>query len=88
MALGVPDLAAAREFCEKHWQLDLVDTGSDRVFLGAGCQENQVLRLRATAEPRVDLLCLAAAHDADVYAIAGRVAAHPLGRLVRARHLR
>ncbi|MEU5612452.1 VOC family protein [Streptomyces sparsogenes] len=82
VALGVPDLAAAREFFEKHWQLDLVGTDSDRVFLGAGCQESQVLRLRATAEPRVDLLCLAAATDADVDAIAGRVAAHPLGRLV------
>ncbi|MFI9630691.1 VOC family protein [Streptomyces sp. NPDC052042] len=82
VALGVPDLSAAHEFFEKHWQLDLVGADSDRVFLGAGCQDNHVLRLRAAAEPRVDLLCLAAASDADVDQIAERVAAHPLGRLV------
>ncbi|MFH8558679.1 oxidoreductase [Streptomyces kasugaensis] len=82
VALGVPDIGAAREFFEKHWQLDLVGTDSDRVFLGAGCQDGHVLRLRATDEPRVDLLCLAAATDADVDEIAERVAAHPLGRLL------
>ncbi|MCX4966985.1 VOC family protein [Streptomyces sp. NBC_00654] len=82
VALGVPDIVAAREFFEKSWQLDLVGTDSGRVFLGAGCQDSHVLRLRATAEPRVDLLCLAAATEADVDEIAGRVAAHPLGRLV------
>ncbi|WP_414170506.1 VOC family protein [Streptoverticillium reticulum] len=82
VALGVPDIGAAREFFEKHWQLDLVGTDADRVFLGAGCQDDHVLRLRATAEPRVDLLCLAAATGADVDAIAERVAAHPRARLV------
>ncbi|UCM87858.1 VOC family protein [Streptomyces marincola] len=82
VALGVPDIGAAREFFEKHWQLDLVGTDADRVFLGAGCQDGHVLRLRSVSEPRVDLLSLAAATDADVDEIAERVAAHPLGRLV------
>ncbi|MFE7133387.1 VOC family protein [Streptomyces sp. NPDC057638] len=82
MALGVPDISAAREFFENHWQLDFVGGDTGRVFLGAGCQDHHVLRLRATAEPRVDLLSLAAARDADVDEIAERVAAHPLARLV------
>ncbi|MEU3712045.1 VOC family protein [Streptomyces catenulae] len=82
VALGVPDLGAAREFFEKHWQLDPVGTDADRIFLGAGCQDAHTLRLRATAEPRMDLLCLAATDERAVDEIADRVAAHPQGQLL------
>jgi catechol 2,3-dioxygenase-like lactoylglutathione lyase family enzyme len=82
VGLGVPDLDAAREFYEKHWQLDLVKIDDDRVYLGAGCPESYVLRLRATDEPRVDLLSLAANSAEDVDRLAERVARHPTAVLV------
>ncbi|MET8756358.1 VOC family protein [Lentzea sp. NPDC004782] len=82
MGLGVPDLAQAREFYEKHWQLEVVGTDDDRVYLGAACPESHVLRLRATDESRVDLLSLAAETRADVDAVAARVTRHPEARLI------
>ncbi|MBW4718793.1 VOC family protein [Saccharothrix obliqua] len=82
VSLGVPDMHAAREFYEKHWQLDLVGTDDDLVYLGAGCAENHVVRLRATPESRVDVLSFAAESPADVDAVAERVIRHPRAALV------
>ncbi len=82
VGLGVPDLREAREFYEKRWQLEPVRTDDDRLYLGAGCPESHVLRLRATEEPRVDLVALAADSAEEVDRIAERVARHPKARLL------
>jgi catechol 2,3-dioxygenase-like lactoylglutathione lyase family enzyme len=82
VSLGVPELARARDFYEHQWQLDVVDVDDDRVYLGAGCAESYSLRLRATTEPRVDLLALAVTTPSEVDAVAERVARHPDARLV------
>uniref|UniRef100_UPI0006E24C3C VOC family protein n=1 Tax=Streptomyces griseoruber TaxID=1943 RepID=UPI0006E24C3C len=83
VGLGVPDLGKAQEFYEKRWQLELVRTEDDRLYLGAGCPESHVLRLRSAAEPRVDLISLAASSPREVDEVAERVARHPQGRLLR-----
>lgn len=83
VGFGVPDIGAAVEFYEKHWQLELVASDDDRRYLGAGCPESHVLRLREAAEPRVDLISLAAASPAEVDEIAARVERHPRGKLMR-----
>lgn len=83
VGFGVPDLPAAREFYEKYWQLELVGTDDERVYLGAGCPESHVLRLRATDTARVDLISLAADSTDEVDRIAARVERHPRAKLVR-----
>jgi catechol 2,3-dioxygenase-like lactoylglutathione lyase family enzyme len=82
VGLGVPDLAAAREFYARRWQLDEVAADDGLLYLGAACPESHALRLRVTDRPRLDLLCLAADSRAAVDRIAERVAAHPLGTLL------
>lgn len=82
VALGVPDLAQAREFYEKQWQLELVDTDDDRLYLGSGCPEGHVLRLREDADSRVDFVGLAAGSPADVDRLARQVARHPDAKLI------
>ncbi|MFD8084490.1 VOC family protein [Kitasatospora sp. NPDC059722] len=82
VGLGVPDLRSAAEFYENRWQLEVVERDGDRIYFGAGCPESHVLRLRATDEPRVDLIALAAESAAEVDRVAARVAAHPRGRLL------
>lgn len=82
VSLGVPDLARARDFYENQWQLDVVEVDDDRVYLGTGSAESYSLRLRATAEPRVDLLAFAVPRPSDVDAVAERVCRHDDARLV------
>ncbi|MEV0281070.1 VOC family protein [Streptomyces sp. NPDC050610] len=82
VALGVPNLGKARDFYEKRWQLELVTSDGELDYLGSGCPESHVLRLRETEEPRVDLLSLAADSPAEVDEIADRVGRHPQARLV------
>ncbi|HEU0040919.1 MAG TPA: VOC family protein [Jiangellaceae bacterium] len=82
VSLGVPDLSKAREFYEKQWQLEVVATDDDRLYLGAGCPESHVLRLRATDEPRVDLLSLAVSSSSEVDDVAGRVLQHPDAKMI------
>ncbi len=82
VGLGVPDLAKAREFYEKRWQLEFVHSDDDRIYLGAGCPESHVLRLRSSDEPRVDLLSLAVEARGEVDAIAERAGRYPGAKLV------
>lgn len=82
VGLGVANLCAAREFYEDHWQLEVVAAEDGRLYLGAACPESHVLRLRATDEPRVDVVSLAARTRADVDTIAERVGRHPRARLI------
>jgi catechol 2,3-dioxygenase-like lactoylglutathione lyase family enzyme len=82
VALGVPNLAESREFYEDKYRLEYVRSDDDRVYLGGGCPESHVLRLRATDEPRVDLLSLAADTATEVDQVAERVVRHPEAKLV------
>jgi len=82
VAFGVPDLGKAREFYENRWNLEVVHSDDDRLYLGAGCAESHVLRLRATDTPRVDLIALGAESRAEVDEVATRVSHHPDGRLI------
>ncbi|MEU9340263.1 VOC family protein [Streptomyces sp. NPDC048278] len=82
VGLGVPDLRQAREFYEKRWQLEAVRTEDGLLYLGAGCAESHVLRLRVTPDPRMDLLCLGAESAGAVDRIAARVARNPEGKLL------
>lgn len=83
VGIGVPDLSKAREFYEKHWQLEVVHTDDDRLYLGAGCPDSHVVRLRECQDPRVDLISLAAGSSAEVNALAERVSSTPGAKIVR-----
>jgi catechol 2,3-dioxygenase-like lactoylglutathione lyase family enzyme len=82
VGLGVPDLGKAKEFYEKHWQLEVVATDAERLYLGAACPESHVMRLRQAEEARVDLMSLAADTRADVDAAAQRVISNPDARII------
>jgi catechol 2,3-dioxygenase-like lactoylglutathione lyase family enzyme len=82
VGLGVPDLARAREFYEKLWQLEVVATDAERIYLGAGCPESHVLRLRRSDNPQVDLLSLAVDTSTDVEELAERVSRSPEAHMV------
>jgi catechol 2,3-dioxygenase-like lactoylglutathione lyase family enzyme len=80
--LGVPDLAKAQEFYEKEWGLEVVEKDGDRLYLGAGCQESHVLRLRKADDARIDLLSLAVTSRDDVDRFAERAGQNPDAKLV------
>ena len=82
VGIGVPDLRQAIDFYHHCWQLEVLDRDGDRVYLGAGCPENYVLRLREATQPRIDFVSLAAESVADVEFYAARVTAHPQSKLV------
>ncbi|MEC3975480.1 VOC family protein [Amycolatopsis sp. H20-H5] len=74
--LGVPDLARQREFYTGNWGLTEVETDSGLSFLAAeGSPEQYVVRLRETADKRIDLIAFGAATRADVDTLAARLTA-------------
>ncbi|WP_327242088.1 VOC family protein [Streptomyces sp. NBC_01320] len=82
VGLGVPDLARAREFYASCWALEEVEQDTDRLYLGAGCPDSHVLRLRQADAPQVDVVSLAVATPAQADTYAERVAAHPQSKLI------
>jgi catechol 2,3-dioxygenase-like lactoylglutathione lyase family enzyme len=84
VSLGVPKLAAARDFYEDQWQLEVVAADDDRVYLGTASAESYSLRLRAAEQSRIDLIAFAVRQPAEVDAIADRVARRPDALLVSA----
>lgn len=82
VGLGVQDLLQAREFYSRHWGLEEVEHDADRVYLGAGCPEGHILRLRREGAPRVDSVSLAVTTPAEVDRYAERVAAHSQSKLI------
>lgn len=73
--LAVPDLNAEVAFYTGQWGLTEVITDSGLSFLAAeGSPEHHVVRLRAAAEKRVDLIAFGAATPADVDTLALRLA--------------
>lgn len=82
VGLGVRDLAQAREFYSRCWALEEVERDAERLYLGAGCPESHIVRLRREDEPRVDLVSLAVGTKAQVDSHANRVAAHPQAKMI------
>ena len=82
VSIGVPSLTQACEFYAKRWGLEEVDRDGDRVYLGAGCAESFVVRLRSAPEQRIDGISLAVDNSGDVEYYAQRVAEHPEGKLI------
>lgn len=73
--LAVPELPKQVEFYENVWGLTSVVNDSGIVFLAAeGSPEQYVVRLRAAAEKRLDLLAFGAASTCDVDDLAARLA--------------
>lgn len=83
VGIAVPDLVAAREFYSRNWALEELDSDDDRIYLGAGCPENYVLRLRRAERPSIDSVSLAVATAAEVDLYADRVSAHPEAKIVQ-----
>jgi catechol 2,3-dioxygenase-like lactoylglutathione lyase family enzyme len=74
--LAVPDLAVQREFFTNTWGLTEEHTDSGLTFLAAeGSPEQYVVRLRESADKRIDLISFGAKDAADVDTLAGRLAA-------------
>lgn len=82
VGLAVQDLKQAREFYSRCWALEELDHDSGRLYLGAGCPESYVLRLREAEVPRVDNFSLAVESAADVEMYATRVSAHSQARII------
>src|SRR4051812_32960617 len=73
--LAVPDLAVQREFFTTTWGLTEEHTDSGLTFLAAeGSPEQYVVRLRESADKRIDLISFGAEDAADVDTLAGRLA--------------
>jgi len=76
IALAVPDYQTQVDFYDKLWGLRKVDHDSGIAFFAAeGSPEQYVLRLRESAERRVDLIALSVADRAAVDSLASDLAA-------------
>lgn len=74
--LAVPDFARQLEFYRDIWGLTVVEKDTGIAFLAAeGSPEQYVVRLRAAPEKRLDLISFGAASQAEVDALAAKLAA-------------
>jgi catechol 2,3-dioxygenase-like lactoylglutathione lyase family enzyme len=74
--LAVPDHARQVDFYTDTWGLKAEHSDSGLTFLAAeGSPEQYVVRLRESADKRIDLISFGAATPADVDTLAGRLAA-------------
>jgi catechol 2,3-dioxygenase-like lactoylglutathione lyase family enzyme len=74
--LAVPDHARQLDFFTGTWGLKAEHSDSGLTFLAAeGSPEQYVVRLRQSADKRIDLIAFGAASSADVDTLAGRLAA-------------
>jgi catechol 2,3-dioxygenase-like lactoylglutathione lyase family enzyme len=74
--LAVPDFAKQLEFYSGTWGLTTEHTDSGLAFLAAeGSPEQYIVRLRESADKRVDLISFGAANQADVDTLAAQIAA-------------
>ncbi|MGH1504232.1 MAG: VOC family protein [Acidimicrobiales bacterium] len=72
--LAVPDYATQREFYRDTWGLSETETDSGLSFFAAeGSTENYVVRLRESADKRIDLIGIGAASRADVDGLAAKL---------------
>ncbi len=70
VALAVPDLAAERAFFGETWGLVAAGEHDGNVYFAAAASEHPfVIRLRADAEKKMDLIGFSAESKADVEAI-------------------
>jgi catechol 2,3-dioxygenase-like lactoylglutathione lyase family enzyme len=73
--LAVPDLARQCDFYTDTWGLKVEHTDSGLAFLAAeGSPEQYVVRLRESADKRIDLISFGAGSPGDVDTLAGRLA--------------
>jgi catechol 2,3-dioxygenase-like lactoylglutathione lyase family enzyme len=73
---AVPDLEAERRFYADKWGLaEVAERDGLSYFAAAGHDERFVLRLRQADDRRIDVIALAAEHEADVDALFARVKA-------------
>jgi catechol 2,3-dioxygenase-like lactoylglutathione lyase family enzyme len=82
VGLGVPDLPYARDFYARCWSLEEVEHDEERLYLGAGCAESHILRLRRDDAPRVDSISFAVPSAGDVDLHAKHVSTHPQATLI------
>jgi catechol 2,3-dioxygenase-like lactoylglutathione lyase family enzyme len=74
--LAVPDYARQLDFFTGTWGLKAEHSDSGLTFLAAeGSPEQYIVRLRQSADKRIDLIAFGAATGADVDALAARLAA-------------
>jgi catechol 2,3-dioxygenase-like lactoylglutathione lyase family enzyme len=74
--LAVPDYARQLDFFTGTWGLKAEHSDSGLTFLAAeGSPEQYIVRLRQSADKRIDLIAFGAAPGADVDALAARLAA-------------
>ena len=74
--LAVPDYRTQLDFYTNTWGLKAEHTDSGLTFLAAeGSPEQYVVRLRESADKRIDLISFGAANAADVDTLAGQLAA-------------
>lgn len=74
--LAVPDYRAQLDFYTNTWGLAAEHSDTGLTFLAAeGSPEQYVVRLRESADKRIDLIAFGAATAADVDALAGRLTA-------------
>ncbi|MER7877448.1 VOC family protein [Streptomyces solisilvae] len=74
VALAVPDFRETVEFYRTAWGLEVVERDSDVVFFGTPAHPEQyILRVRADADKRVDLIAFAAESASAVDVLAERL---------------
>src|SRR3712207_1579111 len=74
--LAVPDLHKQEDFYTNTWGLTAEHSDSGLTFLAAeGSPEQYVVRLRESADKRIDLISFGAATPGDVDTLAGQLAA-------------
>ncbi|UUE28694.1 acetoacetate--CoA ligase (plasmid) [Rhodococcus qingshengii] len=75
VGIGVPNYAESREFYRNKWGLEIVEEDSDVAFFGTPAHPEQyIVRVRKSAEKRLDLISFAVDNDSDVDALAERLA--------------
>ena len=75
VGIAVPNYAESREFYLNKWGLEIVEEDSDVAFFGTPAHPEQyIVRVRKSAEKRLDLISFAVDNASDVDALAERLA--------------
>ena len=75
VGIAVPTYAESREFYLNKWGLEIVEEDSDVAFFGTPAHPEQyIVRVRKSAEKRLDLISFAVDNASDVDALAERLA--------------
>lgn len=84
VGIAVPNYAESREFYLNKWGLEIVEEDSDVAFFGTPAHPEQyIVRVRKSAEKRLDLISFAVDNASDVDALAERLAVDGAVKLER-----